>query len=143
MRSQEFLDKVKKLKSYRGLRRAVEIFDVEIAEFSEREFACATRITVGELDKIKTFGGKAIGKAENYSEREIRLALLIARKEKAIEKANKIDDAIMNIENLDFRNAVYSAYVLGMTDEEIGFAEHISDSTARWRRHKGIDIIRL
>lgn len=138
----DFKEKKMKLDKYIPLLDKFNSIKDDLAEFEQKSLDMATHITPGELDKIRTAGGKNdLNKITAYAERDEIYKLKLKEKQKTEEEMLEILTSISKIENLDFQNAVYCYFVLNMTYAEIGFQHHISEHTARWRRDRGIEMI--
>lgn len=137
-----FSQKKEKLYRYKKLLQKKKALDEDLKEFETRALTKAAHITPGETDKIKTLGGKNdLNKIAAYAERDEIYKLKVREKKKTEDEMLNILISISSIDNLDFQNAVYCYFILDMTYAEISFQYHISESTARWRRDRGIEEI--
>lgn len=136
--------KKNKLERYRPLLDKFNILKNELEEFEKRSLNMATRITVGELDKIRTVGGKNdLNKVSAFAERDELYKLKLKEMQKTFDEMKEILVAINGIENIDFQNAVYCYFVQDMSYAEIAFQCRISEDTARWRNTEGIKRIKF
>lgn len=137
-----FTEKKIKLKRYRKLLEKSKMLCEELQEFETRALDLATHITPGETDKVRASGGKNdLNKITAYAERDEIFKLKLREKKKADDEMLDILLAINAIENIDFQNAVYCYFVLDMSYAEIAYQYNIAESTARWRRDRGIEEI--
>lgn len=137
-----FAEKKEKLLRYRKLLQKSKILENELKEFEMRAMTLATHITPGETDKVRASGGKNdLNKITAYAERDEIFKLKLREKKKADDEMLDILLAINAIENIDFQNAVYCYFVLDMSYAEIAYQYNIAESTARWRRDRGIEEI--
>lgn len=139
-----FDEKLDMLYKYRPLLdKRNRLYD-ELTHFEEFTLNLSTHITPGSLDDIRTSGGKiGSNKVSAYSERDSLFEFKLKEFKNTDEELLKILKAINTIENIDFQNAVYAFFVQGMTYEEIGCNFHIAEITARWRRNKGIENMKI
>ena len=132
-----------KLKRYRKLFHKKNNLKRDIEEFEIRAKTAATHITPPDFEAVITAGGKKLSKQQVYTERDSRKELLLMQYQKITQECNKILRAIFKIENLDYQNTVYEYYILGMSLNEIAYSDHISESTAKRWRNKGIEKIKF
>ena len=132
-----------KLKRYRKLFHKKNNLKRDIEEFEIRAKTAATHITPPDFEAVITAGGKKLSKQQVYTERDSRKELLLMQYQKITQECNKILRAIFKIENLDYQNTVYEYYILGMSLKEIAYSDHISESTAKRWRNKGIEKIKF
>ena len=143
MKKLTFEQKKAKLRRYRGLKAKEKNLKTDLEEFFIRASTAATHITPPDFEAVITAGGKKLSKQQVFAERDSREALIRQQLSTVQAECNKILRAILKIDNLDYQNTVYEYYILGMSLKEIAFSDHISETTAKRWRNKGIEKIKF